>query len=74
MKTTVNEEEQKIIERTPFYSSIEYVYMDKRQKKEERYQTHKGYSKTKKRQDSARDSKRKRNQTRIFKERILYSK
>jgi hypothetical protein len=41
--------------------------------KDKRYQTHRGYSKIeeKNRQDIARDSKRKRNHTRIFKERIL---
>lgn len=50
--TTTVSEEKLIIEQTCFYSSIEYIYMDQRQKKRKekkaRYQTHKGYSKTKK--------------------------
>ncbi len=60
MTTSVNEDkdEQKIIEDTSFYSSTEYIEMDARQKRK-RYQTHKGYSKTKEKDKIVREIRNK---------------
>jgi len=69
MKTTINQDKQKkIIELTPFYSSIEYVYMDKRQKERD-IRHRKGIQREKKRKGDKTLRKireKKRNQTRNF--------